>query len=471
MPTLLVAGFGQTEFAGLRADGVVRLMAAIETTESARRLTAIELAGFKSAMDPVRVNFRDITILAGANSTGKSTIMQPLLLIKQTIEKPFDPGALAIDGPLARFTNADQFFSHSASKDAGPKFSVAFEHGAVRIKLTYERSPASGIELTDTSFTTAGGRECSWKIGQILDTNDISFLDDLFLSGISKRILVCMSRQVEFRVGRDRSVLAAGFASNEGNPSNRVQALVSPASAVVDEARNLIYLPGLRGNPERHYVISAGGPEYPGSFNDYVASIIHLWGATADSRLKHLENNLKHLGLTWRVTTRAVDDTRVEVRIGRLPTAARGGARDTVNIADVGFGVSQTLPVLVALLAATRDQIVFIEQPELHLHPRAQVALADILIQAADQGVRLVIETHSSLLILALQAAIAEERIAPSRVSLNWFTRDATGQTHVAEAQIGEDGSYGDWPEDFGTIELDLQDRYMTSVERRHARS
>jgi hypothetical protein len=56
-------------------------------------------------------------------------------------------------------------------------------------------------------------------------------------------------------------------------------------------------------------------------------------------------------------------------------------------------------------------------------------------------------------------------------MSLNWFTRDATGQTHVTEAQIGEDGSYGDWPEDFGEIELELRDRYMTSVERRHARS
>ena len=148
---------------------------------------------------------------------------------------------------------------------------------------------------------------------------------------------------------------------------------------------------------------------------------------------------------------------RVEVRVGRLPVAAQGGARDIVNIADVGFGVSQTLPVLVALLAAARNQIVFVEQPELHLHPRAQVALADIILQAADQGVRMVIETHSSLLLLALQAAIAEGRIAPDRVSLNWFTRDMTGQTHVAEAQIGEDGSYGDWPEDFGAIELDCR--------------
>ena len=66
------------------------------------------------------------------------------------------------------------------------------------------------------------------------------------------------------------------------------------------------------------------------------------------------------------------------------------------------------------------------------------MALADIIVRAAIQGVSLVIETQSSLLILALQAVIAEGRITPDRVSLNWFTRDATGQTHVAEAKINK---------------------------------
>jgi predicted ATPase len=445
-------------------------MAAEGTAEPTPRLTAIELAGFKSAMDPVRVNFRDITILAGANSTGKSTIMQPLLLIKQTIEKPFDPGALAIDGPLVRFTNADQFFSHGTSNDTERKFTVAFENGTAKVKFTYGRSAASGIDLMEMCVRR-DHKEYSWRNGQKLKESDEVIAEFLGRTGLSKRDLAGILSEMELRVARDRVLLVARFAYRDASGSAApFGSIASPANAVAAEVRNLIYLPGLRGNPERHYAISAGGPQYPGNFNDYVASIIHLWGTTADIRLKSLENNLKLLGLTRRITTRAVDDTRVEVRVGRLPAPARGGARDMVNIADVGFGVSQTLPVLVALLAATRNQMVFVEQPELHLHPRAQVALADILIQAADQGVRLVIETHSGLLILALQAAIAEGRITPDRVSLNWFTRDGTGQTHVAEAKIEEDGSYGDWPEDFAATDLDLQDRYMTLVEQRHAR-
>ena len=436
--------------------------------DAEQRLTAIEVTGFKSAIDPVRVNFRDITILAGVNSAGKSTIMQPLLLIKQTIEKPFDPGALAIDGPLAGFTNAEQFFSHGGSKDAVQEFSVTFEHGAAEFKFTYGRSASAGIELMEMSFDR-GHDTYSWKNGQTFDKNDESIQKELAYRGFTEPFLQAW-QEGHLRVVRERAVLALGFMPRDALPLFSLPTLSSPAAAIVDDIRNLIYLPGLRGNPERHYLISAGGPQYPGNFNDYVASIIHLWAMTADDRLKRLENNLKQLGLTWRVTTRAVNDTRVQVRVGRLPAAARGGARDTVNIADVGSGVSQILPVLVALLTAGRNQIVFIEQPELHLHPRAQVALADIIIQAAGQGVRPVIETHSSLLLLALQAAIAEGHIAPDRVSLNWFTRDSIGQTHVTEAQIGDDGSYGDWPEDFGTIELELQGRYMTLVERRHVR-
>ena len=136
------------------------------------------------------------------------------------------------------------------------------------------------------------------------------------------------------------------------------------------------------------------------------------------------------LGLTWKVEARSVDDTRVELRVGRLSTRPRkGGAKDLVSIADVGFGVSQTLPVVVALLAAGPGQMVFIEQPEIHLHPRAQVAMAALLAKAAQRGVRVVVETHSSLLRLNYSrkkgrgyespVVVQMERTAQGEITLN----------------------------------------------------
>ncbi len=177
------------------------------------------------------------------------------------------------------------------------------------------------------------------------------------------------------------------------------------------------------------------------------------------------------LGLTWKVEAKRVDDTQVELRVGRMPHPKPGGAHDVVSVADVGFGVSQTLPVAVALLAAQPGQLVYIEQPEIHLHPRAQVAMARLLVNAAKRGVRVVAETHSSLLLLGVQALVAEGVIDPKLVGLNWFLRDPkSGITRIQTNELDEAGRFGDWPEDFDEVTLETENRYLSAAERRLAK-
>src|SRR5262249_53987381 len=155
--------------------------------------------------------------------------------------------------------------------------------------------------------------------------------------------------------------------------------------------------------------------------------------------LEQLGKDLSTLGLTWKVEARDIDDTRVELKVGRLKSPRRGGAHDLVNIADVGFGVSQTLPVLVALLAAQPGQIGYIQQPEIHLHPRAQIAMATILARAAKRGVQVVVETHSSLLLLGVRSEVARDQLEPQAVRLHWFSRnDTEGATTVTSTEPDE---------------------------------
>lgn len=140
-------------------------------------------------------------------------------------------------------------------------------------------------------------------------------------------------------------------------------------------------------------------------------------------------------------------------------------AHDLVNIADIGFGVSQTLPVVVALRVAKPGQLVYIEQPEIHLHPRAQVAMARLLADAANRGVRVVAETHSSLVLLGVQSLVAEGVIASEKVKLHWFRRnDKTGATDISSADLDASGAYGDWPEDFADVELTANRRYSEAA-------
>lgn len=228
----------------------------------------------------------------------------------------------------------------------------------------------------------------------------------------------------------------------------------------------MIHVPGLRGEPSRTYPVTAVSKTFSGTFLPYTASVIQSWQETKDPKLNLLGKQLEQLGLTWKASVKQVDATQVELRVARLPKPRRGGVRDLVNVADVGFGVSQVLPVLVALLVAEPGSLVYLEQPELHLHPRAQVALAPILAAAAERDVRVVVETHSAFLLLALQALVAEEKLPSELVNLHWFQRDEDGATEITSTSLDEMGAYGDWPVDFGAVEAQLENRYLNAVEK-----
>ncbi|MFP3938777.1 MAG: AAA family ATPase [Thermoanaerobaculia bacterium] len=287
------------------------------------------------------------------------------------------------------------------------------------------------------------------------------------LEEMRKELEERMERSLRWRVRRHRCF----FGLELFDPSDRsadsyslFPGPLTPAAAFEDRLREIIHVPGLRGNPTRSYQTTAVGKMFPGTFESYVASIVSHWQENDRDRLKELGKSLGSLGLTWKVQAEEIDATQVELKVGRLPHAQQGGALDLVNIADVGFGVSQTLPVLVALLTAERGRLVYLEQPEIHLHPRAQVALASLIANAAKRGVRVVAETHSSLLLVAIQSLVAEGSLPPKDVILHWFRRNDDGVTRLTTAELDEKGAYGDWPEDFGEVTLDTEDRYLDAV-------
>jgi len=197
-----------------------------------------------------------------------------------------------------------------------------------------------------------------------------------------------------------------------------------------------------------------------------VASLVFQWQTDKSDKLTELGTSMEELGLSWKVTAKAIDDTQVELRVGRLPHGKRGGAHDMVSIADVGFGVSQSLPVLVALIEAKAGQIVYLEQPEIHLHPKAQRGLARTLCRAAMRGVVLIVETHSALLLREVQTLVALGKMPKDQVTFHWLQRNEEGATIVSTAALDDDGAYGDWPEDFDATELDAEQAYLDAVEQ-----
>jgi predicted ATPase len=411
-------------------------------------ISAVRVEGFKSIRKPTEIAIKPLTILAGANSSGKSSIMQPLLLMKQTLEAPSDPDVFLLDGPNVRFTSANQVVSRFG-KVGDKRVVIRFRTISDRtMGVGYRKLPKGGFDITAMTETNQLGFGQTFRLGELHELTD----------GVAVPVRErCFLALRELRKPEDRSSSALG------------EKLMDPLAVrqVRDGLLSMIHVPAMHGNPERTYRATAAGPDFSGTFEPYVASIIHHWQITKDIRLRQLGVALQKLGLNWKVEAARVDDTRFELRVGRLKKKTTGGARDLVSIADVGFGVSQCLPVLVALLTARRGQLVYIEEPEMHLHPRAQVSLAQILADAANRGVRVVIETHSSLLLLGVQALVAEGALPPELVALHWFSLTNDGATEVRSADLDEAGAFGDWPEDFAEVTLDTQARYLDAAEKR----
>jgi len=274
-------------------------------------------------------------------------------------------------------------------------------------------------------------------------------------------------------VVRERCFLEVAFRSDDKQIGfqSHIRS-VSPRFVIELYIRRVIHLPGLRGNPERTYPVTAVGPTFPGTFEKYAASVIVQWQAKKNlEKLEKLGKDLEKLGLTWKVEAEPINDTQVELRVGRLSRVAKGRAQDLVNIADVGLGVSQVLPVLVALQVAEPEQVVYLEHPELHLHPRAQFSMAQVLADAANRGVRVIVETHSSLLLLGVQTLVAEGQLVSEKVKLHWFKRDYVGNTKINSADLDETGAFSDWPEDFAEVALEAESRYLDAAELRQRKN
>ena len=92
-----------------------------------------------------------------------------------------------------------------------------------------------------------------------------------------------------------------------------------------------------------------------------------------------------------------------------------------------------------------------------------------VLADTARRGVRLIVETHSALLLLSVRTLIANAKLDPDLVKLHWFSLSREdGSTAVSSADLDEDGAYGAWPEDFGDIELAAEEMYLDAVGQRN---
>lgn len=423
----------------------------------------ISVAGYKAISEERSVELNGLTILSGANSSGKSSFMQPILLVKQTLESNYDAGSLMLDGANVKLTDSSQIISKIPGATAD-KLSIRINDEGDETVAVFKFRKKRGFHIDSISLKNSDFKDgVNIKLG--LKSEEIgSILDSAIFSAFKKSL---SAYKVGLKIERDKCLLDVKVTLDGRRSPFSIG--FRPGAKLAEIAMKLIHVPGLRGNPERSYKTASSNSLYPGSFEKYVASIIHQWknDKRQESKFVKLGEQMLELGLAASVDTSPINETRLEIRVSRHLGCESKASSDYVNIADVGFGVSQTLPVLVALLEARKGQVVYIEQPELHLHPKAQALLASIIASAvSERNVKVVIETHSSILLRGIQTLVARKQLKPETVSLYWFTQDKeSGQANVAAAKLDNYGAFGDWPEDFDSVALDVEQAYLDAVE------
>lgn len=314
---------------------------------------------FKSIEDSLDLEIRPITILAGPNSSGKSTIMQPVLLIKQTLDalrptsfryKTFRDRYGMVNADITDFEQIVPRFADALENE----FSVSVKNHKVTVKIRFQKSEGhTAIKSISHKIYATKKRVLDTPLEIFLDdSTEASKLFDYAQEGYQVLLGKMVEDGTEFQLKRNRifyEIESKGHADQKSFLYS-----FKPAASVEEDIQRIIHLPAIRGFPERTQVDeSLTHPYYAGTFHDFTASIIEKWEKDrkngdddASKKFDMLLQQISNMNLAKGVSVDRYDDSTLSIRIGLQCDPQR-----LVSLADVGVGVSQALPILVSLQA------------------------------------------------------------------------------------------------------------------------
>lgn len=409
-------------------------------------LTRIRLQNFKSWADSGWVELGGITGLFGANSSGKSSFLQAILLMKQTVDSPDREQVLDLGDERGLVElGAFEDLLHDQRSPLGLGFAWIFPEA---------RFPRDGDVKREFEFETTIRRS---------ETGNAT-LESFEYAIDSRRFIVESSPQrdlISFWLGGEvllnREPVRSGTRKSYGFPTSVVELqaeFFNPRDyeLLFEEQFNRIrYLGPLREHPRRGYTRTGVRPSDVGQRGEKVVDAILSNGDGSGSSEEQGERTLE-LVATWLKRLGLVESFEIEPvapghNLHQVWVRRSKGSRRVV-LPDVGFGVSQILPVIALCFYAPSGSTVLLEQPEIHLHPSVQAGLADVLIDAMNRGVQIVVESHSEHLLRRLQRRVAEERVRPEDVRLYFVEHDGT-RSSIRHLEMDTYGNIANWPEGF----------------------
>ena len=455
-------------------------------------LTSLHIKNFKAWRDTGKIHLAPLTVIFGANSAGKSSLGHLLLALKQT----------------------------TLSADRKRTLHLGDENSL--IDLGTFKECIHNHQLKQSLFFELG-----WLLPTPLEINDaVSQYDyvgdhlDLHVSLRANKHEQPMVQELAYELSEGEDVRLSVMLARKGEhlnltskqyklvrKSGRVWPMGEPDKfyRIADESRarfqnadfladfaleteaalgRLYYLGPLRKHPSRIYRWSGDTPESVGQEGEFTIAAM-LSATVAKRQLSRGHNKrkypfdafvaqwLKDLGIIASFSVKPVAPGRKEYEV-LVKTHA---SASEVKITDVGFGVSQVLPALVQAFYCPPNSTVWMEQPEIHLHPQVQAELADVFISAIqakengkERNVQLIVESHSEHFLNRLQRRLAEGAVTLAEVAIYFCKRTDDGSVELEPLTLNRFGEIENWPENFFGDEMaEMTARTVAAMQRKRA--
>ena len=419
-------------------------------------ITHIRVQNFKSWQESGDVRLAPLTGFFGTNSSGKTSLLQMLLLLKQTVRRK----EVIFFGKENSLVNLGDFreviHRHQLRSQLEFEFACILTHPRPIYKI-----PEDGSAWEQTIDRFIFSSTIQTKNGQLI-VERLSY-------GSSRRRgeeMVCSEGKIFFRNGSENGeklevqncygILDPGTTDSE-------KFLRKFSSAFEELFSYVYYLGPTRVHPQRYYHWEGTHPKEIDSWGDKAID------AFLSAGVRKLKNSTKEGGVLieeriseWLqkmelahsfqlIPTGSLDDKNYEVRIQKSPNSSE------VTLADLGHGVADFFPLLVHCYYVPEGSTLILEQPGIHLHPKAQSDLADLLIEIiTERNLQILVESHSEHLLTRLQLRIAEQQIAARDTAL-YFCENENGVSTIKSLEVDELGNIKNWPKNFfGNVRGDL---------------
>jgi len=468
-------------------------------------LTEYQLTNFKAFGETVTIPIRPITLIFGPNSSGKSSILQSLLMLKQTLEKNHDLNSLI---PKGRYVDLGSYHELiHASKKAGDYFSFQMKFSNIETALSQQADSVLGLSnlYLEDDRDELLAKEENWNA---ICNYMTAFLRDIALSNsyglIEKDLRDSILLKEELFLGKSQNVFWSKTQNGRGDFAKEhaywklwekyynmmrheidapllTQTLDQTGVATQEEVDSMIAEMKKSRSRYQEYPVDDFHRAFPGAASDLIrntlckienipplrdyperyytlkiqSNVKSFWHnvfpkLNKPETIEQINEGLDQCKIAYKFSIKKhevnnpdINDEMYSMRLFNNETEVES------NLCDVGFGLSQILPIIIGA-KTEQEKILLIEQPELHLHPALQAEMGNLFVDSLKQQHNtFLIETHSEHLILRFQKLVRKKILSHEEIAVLYVSQDEDG-SNVQQLHLDEDGQFLDpWPGGF----------------------